>query len=192
MPPHYALSELVLVIAAGGCAWQFWRQRLFFAALGAVLLSLVALIGSLRFGLGLHAELGAAHKALSQLGGLAALTLLACDLARTTLSTGLQTPGRTFTGLGVAAVVLTALIWPPAAMPLILLFALILPVLVALRPFARPTWHLLAVLGASLFLVNALLIRRSPLLEPALSWHLSHLVMAVWIVSLAVSWRKAA
>jgi hypothetical protein len=36
----------------------------------------------------------------------------------------------------------------------------------------------------SIFLINLLLIRQSPLLPPSVSWHLFHILVAVWLLAM--------
>ena len=192
MPAHYALSEAVLTFSAAWAVRQLWAHRAPYAAMGAALLATAALIGTIRFGLGLQDSLSALHRAVSQLGGLSALTLITAQLVSARIWPRQPRADRAVACLGLAAALALALLWRPALMPLLLLLALIIPALIGLRAYPRLRDRWLAMAGASLFLINALFIRRSALLDPDLSWHLSHLVMAAWIAGLAVSLRRPA
>jgi hypothetical protein len=170
MPWHYAITDALVALMGGFAAWTLVRASRPLAALGMGLFGLAGLIGTVRITSGLIEPLAALHVTASQLGGVAGLTLLVLDmpLPRRHLHSGLRL-------LLAAAAAGVAVLSPMAgaAVFVALLCAAILMCLKA-RTMAVAAAHLL-------MLLNITLVRRSADLGPDLSWHLYHLIVAIWL-----------
>lgn len=186
MPTHYALSEAILVIVAALCMRRLGRSQLMFAAGGAALFGFAAALGTLRFGLGLGRELSGVHRFVSQNGGVVAMGLITADCLRM-LAPNLQRRLLNLVLLGVIVCsLLASVMLPVMTIPLILGWSVLLAVASFFLP-AESVRNRLAAFGlAALFPVNALVVRRSPLLTPELSWHLYHIVIAVWLAAICL------
>jgi hypothetical protein len=186
MPTHYALSEAVLVIVAALCVRRSWRSQLMFAAGGAALFGFAAALGTLRFGLGLGPELSGVHRFVSQNGGVVSIGLITADCLRM-LAPNLHRRLVSLVLLGVIGCsLLASVMLPVMTIPLILGWSVLLAVASFFLP-AESVSNRLAAFGlAALFPVNALVVRQSPLLTPELSWHLYHIVIAVWLAAICL------
>tara|TARA_R110001592_G_scaffold154743_2_gene383943 strand:+ start:837 stop:1439 length:603 start_codon:yes stop_codon:yes gene_type:complete len=186
MPTHYALSEAVLVIVAALCMRRLGRSQLMFAAGGAALFGFAAALGTLRFGLGLGRELSGVHRFVSQNGGVVAMGLITADCLRM-LAPNLQRRLLNLVLLGVIVCsLLASVMLPVMTIPLILGWSVLLAVASFFLP-AESVRNRLAAFGlAALFPVNALVVRQSPLFTPELSWHLYHIVIAVWLAAICL------
>lgn len=175
-PAHFAISEvLVAGAAAVAIAWaaaarprEAWLAAAGFAPFGAA-----GLIGAIRIAGGFDGAIVDVHQALSRLGALAGLVCLVGLLARlsqlwTLLSAGVAT--------GIAALI------PAVSMPLFMLCLLVGSVLGYRTIKGRPLAAAASVaLLAGAQLVSVLL--RSE--NPALAWHLFHLLVAAWLLLVA-------
>jgi hypothetical protein len=186
MPTHYALSEAVLVIVAALCVRRLGRSQLMFAAGGAALLGCAAALGTLRFGLGLGQELSGVHRFVSQNGGVVAMGVFTADCLRM-LALNLHRRLVSLVLLGmIVCSLLASVMLPVMTIPLVLGWSVLLAAASFFLP-AESACNRLAAFGlAALFPVNALVVRQSPLLTPELSWHLYHIVIAVWLAAICM------
>ena len=182
--PHYALSEALIVIAALWGGWRLARSGALFGALGVAIFGAAAAIGVVRFGAGRIGELAVLHQGVSQIGGATAMAMVASQLAMAGWAG--RSRGAKLIAIVLGMATLAACIASPdLTTPLFIVW------LVAAIAFAMslPSHDLLQrILRAaivSLFLVNLLLVRRSPALGPDFSWHLFHILIAVWTVGVA-------
>lgn len=186
MPAHYALSEAVLVVAAIWCALRVWRNGSRMAAAGSALIGIAAAIGTVRFGLSAHEQLEAIHKLVSRVGGLIGGALIAVDVVKVFVSPGHRDLAAWLAPLVAATGIAVAFVWPPAAVFVVLMFTGA-PVLAVLFGTSGPlSGRLMATALTSIMLLNILLVQRSPVLGPDISWHAYHLLIAVWLVAIAI------
>ncbi|MEP0392655.1 MAG: hypothetical protein ABJ205_00880 [Erythrobacter sp.] len=187
--PHFALSELLIVVAAITCGVRFGKAGLWLAATGSLLFGLIAAIGAFRFGMGQIDALAGIHGAFSQTGGAIAMSLIAAQLA---LHGVLDRRGLERWVYGTVLVgALAAIIVPVATLPLFLLWLAIAIGSAALIPVIGPFQRIGRALLVGIFLINILAVRQSPLLGAGLSWHLFHALVAVWLVCLQFAFSRA-
>lgn len=184
---HYAVSELLIVLAG------IWAVRRLSgahcaAALGIGLFAAAAFIGVLRFGLsgvveGLIAAWADWHRFAGTIGGTAAMAALVYDLrARTGASARAQ--NRFMLVITLALGLAVAL--PKLAVPAFLVLSLSFVFMVVRHAdgLARPP--LMAGAMAALMLFNVLVFRQAEWLSAAMSWHIFHVLVALWLVGLGV------
>ncbi|MCE7999791.1 MAG: hypothetical protein HEP70_13105 [Rhodobiaceae bacterium] len=183
--PHYALSEAVLVVAALWAALRLFRGGYMLASVGVVLFGLAAAMGVWRFGTNSIDEWASVHRMLSLSGGVLGLTLIVAEMLRLCIP-GLRSQ-RALAGLVAGSIGLgvITLLQPGTATPLFLVFLNIGIALAFMLPATSRNDQLAGTAWFAIFLLNVLLIRRSPLLEAGVSWHLYHLLIALWIVGVA-------
>ncbi|GEM_PF-1859463 len=185
MPPHYALSELLIVISAMFCINALQRQRQFTAAIAIGILGLVALIGAARFGLRLSGTLGAIHPFLTQTGSTLATGLLLAAMLGALRETEFSRNIKTFVIMTAAGLTLISL-WLPAITMLVLLAGgIILPILCLIPSHQPLNIKLSHGVIASLFIFGLMAVRRSPVLGPDLSFHIYHMLIAIWLVGIS-------
>ncbi len=184
---HYAISELLIVLAALWGANRLVAQDRATAAFGLLLFGAAAAIGVVRFPFGLIEPWADMHRFAGMMGGLLAMMALVHQIVR--FETARLTPGAHMAlaalGLGLA------LAMPELRVPLFLLWSLGFIWLAARHTPKRHTrkreasaWIKAGVAGFMLF--NVIVFRQSPYLDPAVSWHIFHVLVAVWVVG--VSW----
>jgi hypothetical protein len=199
--PHYALSEAVLVAAALWAAIRLARGGHVLAAPGILLFAVAAAMGVWRFGSsafdsGAIDEWASVHRTLSLTGGAAGLVLIVGDLLRVRFA--LFQSQAALGGLVSVAVIIGAIVYadPGATIPLLLVPVLLVGGvgLAYMAPACTQRTRIVAVVVFSIFLFNILVIRQSPVLGSSLSWHLYHLLIAVWVVGVSwifMRWRAA-
>lgn len=185
MPMHFAVSELILAIACLGAMWILWNRSIRFAAMGLGILGLAAGLGTIRFAFGLGPEFALVHRMVSQHGGLISAGLIALSLVDGVVSPQRRLSFLLVTGGAVAVSVFVGLT-NSSLQPLILLaWAMIIMLFSPLQPFRKIGTRMLACSFAAILPLNALFVRRSPALGVDLSWHLYHVLLAVWAVAIA-------
>lgn len=180
--PHFAASELFIVLTAMFCAFKFGKAGMWLAAAGSLLFGVIAAIGAFRFGSGKMETVAEIHQAFSQIGGAIAMSLIAAQLLRLGILTGQK--ARTAIYVAVIANALAAFIVPAATMPLFLIWLVVAIIAAAFLPAQMLQTRIIRALLAGIFLINIVVIRQSPLLGVGLSWHLFHILIAVWLLGL--------
>jgi hypothetical protein len=177
--PHFALSELLIVLAGTVCAVRFGKAGMSLGAAGSLLFGVIAAIGAFRFGSGEMDALAAIHQAFSQIGGAIAMSLISGQLLMFCV------PARPKARLAIyGAVIASALVIflvPGAAMPLFLIWLVFAIAAAALLPARTAQTRIIRALLVGIFLINIIAIRQSPQLGVGLSWHIFHILVAVWL-----------
>lgn len=182
--PHYAISEAVIVLSAIWCTLRLSQSGHWFAGLGSAIFGLAAAIGVYRFGTGEIMELASFHKSLSQIGGSIAMALVSAQLLLTEPLVNRTAVGRWGVWTAVIVGVVTAFAIPSLTTPLFIVWLSVAIIAAVLIPASTITRRILLAVIVSIFLINLLLIRRSPQLGPDLSWHLFHILVAVWLLGI--------
>jgi len=180
MPIHYALTDALVALVAIWGAWRLVRTHKMIAAFGLALFGLAGAIGTIRIISGLIEPLAAAHKMASQLGGLAGLSLLLCQILH---DTGWRVGKRVSFSVALLVTALGA-IFPMAGA---VLFGVMLVVSLAFFLKMRSP---VAAIGFALMLINMVFVRQSALLGPDVSWHLYHILVSAWLG--CVAWTMSA
>lgn len=179
---HYAISELLIVLAALWGAKRLVGQDRATAAFGLLLFGAAAAIGVVRFPFGLIEPWADMHRFAGTMGGLLGMMALGHQILR---SENLRlTPG---VHMALAALGLgLGLAMPQLRVPLFLVWSFGFIWLAARHTPNRQAsaWIKAGVAGFMLF--NVIVFRQSPYLDPAVSWHIFHALVAVWVVG--VSW----
>ncbi len=181
MPLHYVLTDALVALIAGWGAWKMWRTNRAMAALGFALFALAGVIGTVRITSGLVEPLAALHKGVSQLGGIAGLTLLLAQILR---DKGWRFP--IGAGLCVAGAMAVSAVALPAIGAVLFVLMLIAAIALSLKPRNSS-----AALGFVVMLLNITLVRQSDHLAADLSWHIYHLLVSTWLYCVARGFLKA-
>ena len=81
-PAHFALSEILIVIAGAYSIRVFLQHKLNFAAAGVLVLAVAAFLATLRFGLNMHTELKSSHQLFTALSLLFGVPLITIDVIK--------------------------------------------------------------------------------------------------------------
>ena len=189
MPPaHFALSEILIVIAGAYSIRIFLQHKLNFAAAGVLVLTIAAFLATLRFGLNMHAELKSSHQLFTALSLLFGVPLITIDVIKKSKF------------LNEKIILIIALIMAlmsiyvfSHAKNLIVLYAIIWLVLGIIFSFLIPrekiSSRFVSSFIFSIILIN-FIVRQVQLFEPNLSWHFYHIVVAVWLYLMTLLMTK--
>ncbi|MCH1486367.1 MAG: hypothetical protein L7V29_02395 [Alphaproteobacteria bacterium] len=187
---HFALSELLIVVVGLWAARRLYGAGRGAAALALILFSAAAGIGVIRFGLdrdgALIAALADIHRFAGTLGGTAAMMALVYDLLQR------RAPNPVWQGRYMAACAIAlalALAFPVLSVPFFIWWSVAFIGLAAiladrLGPASGMT-PFMAMSIAGLMLVNAVVFRQASWLSVSMSWHIFHVLVAVWAFGLA-------
>ena len=176
---HFALSELLIVLAAVICAVKLGKARMWLATSGSLLFGVIAAIGAFRFGSGEIDTLAQFHQSFSQIGGVIALSLITSQLLLISIYARHQALLTLYGALTASAFV--AFLVPAATMSLFLAWLAVAILAAALLPAAMPRSRLFRALLVGVFLINIIAVRQSSLLGVGLSWHVFHVLVAIWL-----------
>ena len=184
-PAHYALSEILIVIASLYTARQLSTNKNYFALIGILLLGLTAAIGAVRFGI-INSELIVQiNKILALYAGISALSLVSTQLV---FNSYLKNFGK-YVFLIALVSILGALLFPKLLLlNLIYLWSIvsiILSIFLCEKIIAKKILNgiLMSILiFGFLFLSKRGLFAES--LGADLSFHLYHIFIAAWILSM--------
>ena len=184
-PAHYALSEILIVIASLYTARQLSTNKNYFALIGILLLGLTAAIGAVRFGI-INSELIVQiNKILALYAGISALSLVSTQLV---FNSYLKNFGK-YIFLIASVSILGALLFPKLLLlNLIYLWSIvsiILSIFLCEKIIAKKILNgiLMSILiFGFLFLSKRGLFAES--LGADLSFHLYHIFIAAWILSM--------
>ena len=184
-PAHYALSEILIVIASLYTARQLSTNKNYFALIGILLLGLTAAIGAVRFGI-INSELIVQiNKILALYAGISALSLVSTQLI---FNSYLNNFGKYIFLIALVSI-LGALLFPKLLLlNLIYLWSIvsiILSIVLCEKIIAKKILNgiLMSILiFGFLFLSKRGLFAES--LGADLSFHLYHIFIAAWILSM--------
>ena len=184
-PAHYALSEILIVVASLYTARQLSTNKNYFALIGILLLGLTAAIGAVRFGI-INSELIVQiNKILALYAGISALSMVSTQLV---FNSYLKNFGK-YIFLIAFVSILGALLFPKLLLlNLIYLWSIvsiILSIFLCEKIIAKKILNgiLMSILiFGFLFLSKRGLFAES--LGADLSFHLYHIFIAAWILSM--------
>ena len=185
LPAHYAITELLIVIAAYFSINNLFNGKNYFAAVGVFLIGLTALIGAIRFGIFSFDLIVYLNKILALFSGILALSLISIQIISNNISKKIAS-----ITLAISAVTFLSLfIWTQPILKLSILF--IWAILSIILTFSLPQKSLMMKLFKA-FLMSIILIAFITLskqlgiftksLSPSLSFHLYHILIATWVV----------
>ena len=184
-PAHYALSEILIVITSLYTAGQLSTNKNYFALIGILLLGLTAAIGAVRFGI-INSELIIQiNKILALYAGISALSLVSTQLI---FNSYLKNFGKYIFLIALVSI-LGALLFPKLLLLNLIylwsIFSVILAIFLCEKTIAKKILNgiLMSILiFGFLFLSKRGLFAES--LGADLSFHLYHIFIAAWILSM--------
>ncbi len=182
--PHYAISEAFIVLVAIWCVLRLSQSGLWLVALGIAVFGFAAAIGVYRFGTNQIVELASFHKNVSQIGGFIAMALVSAQLLLAEPMVNRARTGRWLVLISVIVSGAMAFAIPMLTTPLFIAWLLTAIISAALIPASTIGDRISLAAIVSIFLINLLMVRQSPQLSPGLSWHLFHILVAVWMLGM--------
>ena len=179
LPAHYAFSEILIVLVSVYTLTVFFKERQFYIFAGVFLISFVALIASIRFGINYQNELKSFHQLLSAISLLFGIPLIVLEIMK---RSNLLNNKIIYLVL-LSATIISLFILLQAENLIILVAAswLIIGVIFSiLISRERTLTRIVSGIFFSLIIIN-LILRRMELFDPSTSWHLYHIGIAVWL-----------
>ena len=189
MPPaHFALSEILIVIAGVYSIRIFLHHKLNFAAAGVLVIAIAALLATLRFGLNMHAELKSSYQLFTALSLLYGVPLITIDVIKKS-----QFLNEKIILVFALIMALISIYIFSQAKSLIVIYAIMWLVLGIIFSFLIPrekiSSRFVSSFIFSIILIN-FIVRQVQLFEPNLSWHFYHIVVAVWLYLMTLLMTK--
>ena len=184
-PAHYALSEILIVIASLYTARQLSTNKNYFALIGILLLGLTAAIGAVRFGI-INSELIVQiNKILALYAGISALSLVSTQLV---FNSYLKNFGK-YIFLIAFVSILGALLFPKLLLLNLIylwsIISIILSIFLCEKIIAK---KILNGILMSILIFGFLFLSKRGLFAESLgadvSFHLYHIFIAAWILSM--------
>ena len=179
LPAHYAFSEILIVLVSVYTLTVFFKERQFYIFAGVFLISFVALIASIRFGINYQNELKSFHQLLSAISLLFGIPLIVLEIMK---RSNLLNNKIIYLVL-LSATIISLFILLQAKNLIILVAAswLIIGVIFSILISRESTLtRIVSGIFFSLIIIN-LILRRMELFDPSTSWHLYHIGIAVWL-----------
>ena len=184
-PAHYALSEILIVITSLYTAGQLFTNKNYFALIGILLLGLTAAIGAVRFGI-INSELIVQiNKILALYAGISALSLVSTQLI---FNSYLKNFGK-YVFLIALVSILGALLFPKLLLlNLIYLWSIVSVILAIFLCEKTIAKKILNGILMSILIFGFLFLSKRGLFAESLgadlSFHLYHIFIAAWILSM--------
>ena len=185
-PAHYALIEILIVIASLYYALQLYKNKNYFALIGILLLGLTAAIGAVRFGI-INSELIIQiNKILALYAGISALSLVSTQLI---FNSYLKNFGKYIFLIALVSI-LGALLFPKLLLlNLIYLWSIVSVILAIFLCEKTIAKKILNGILMSILIFGFLFLSKRGLFAESLgadlSFHLYHIFIAAWILSMA-------
>ena len=179
LPAHYALSEILIVLVSVYTLTVFFKARQFYIFAGVFLISCAALIASIRFGINYQNELKSFHQLLSAISLLFGIPLIVIEIMK---RSNLLNNKIIYLVL-LIAIIFSLFILLQAKNLIILVAAswlIIGAIFSILISRERALMRIVSGIFFSLIIIN-LILRRMELFDASTSWHLYHIVIAVWL-----------
>ena len=184
-PVHYALTELLIVVACIFSVNKLSRNNYYFALFGVALIGIAAAIGAIRFGL-LNTEfIIQLNKILALYAGVLCLSLITTQIV---FNLNFKNLGWLVFVLSILSIV-SGLIWPKILLIKLIYFWSILSIILVFFIPDKKTWKkIIKSILMSVLLISFLTVSKRGLLTNSLgadlSFHLYHVLIAIWVVSI--------
>ena len=184
-PVHYALTELLIVAACIFSVNKLSRNNYYFALFGVVLIGIAAAIGAVRFGILSNEFIVQLNKILALYAGVLCLSLVATQIV---FNLNFKILGWIVFALSLLSIA-SGFVWPKLLLiKLIYFWSILSIILVLFIPEEGISKRILKSILISILLISFLTVSKRGLLTDSLgadlSFHLYHILIAIWIVSI--------
>ena len=190
LPAHYAITEILIVIATYFSVKKLFYYKNYYAAIGILLIGITALIGAIRFGLISTDFMVYLNRVLAVFAGIITMSLISIQIVNNSFS-------RKLAYLLLAISILTFLllfVWTQPVFKLVSLFmwsfAAIL--LTFQMPQQSISLKFLKSLTMAILLIAFLTLSKgvglfTDLFSPSVSFHVYHILIALWVFLISYS-----
>ena len=184
LPAHYALTEILIVIATYFSIRKLLIDKNYYAAIGIFLIGLTACIGAIRFGIISTDFMTYLNKILAVLTGILALSLISIQIISNSISKKLA---RLLLVLSIFTF-LSSFIWTQPILKLALLFIWSFTAVILTFQMSQKSISIkfLKSLTMSILLIAFLTLSKkigliTDYVSPSLSFHVYHILIALWV-----------
>ena len=190
LPAHYALTEILIVVATYFSIKKLFYYKNYYAAIGILLIGITALIGAIRFGLISTDFMVYLNRVLAVFAGIITMSLISIQIVNNLFS-------RRLSNLLLAVSLLTFLLLFVWTQPIFKLAALFIWSFAAiLLTFQIPqksiSFKFLKSLTMAILLIAFLTLSKgiglfTDLFSPSISFHVYHILIALWVFLISYS-----
>ena len=190
LPAHYAITEVLIVIATYFSVKKLFYYKNYYAAIGILLIGITALIGAIRFGVVSTDFMIYLNRVLAVFAGIITMSLISIQIVNNLFS-------RRLSNLLLAVSILTFLLLFVWTQPIFKLAALFIWSFAAiLLTFQIPqksiSFKFLKSLTMAILLIAFLTLSKgiglfTDLFSPSVSFHIYHILIALWVFLISYS-----
>ena len=190
LPAHYAITEILIVIATYFSVKKLFYYKNYYAAIGILLIGITALIGAIRFGVINTDFMVYLNRVLAVFAGIITMSLISIQIVNNLFS-------RRLSNLLLAVSILTFLLLFVWTQPIFKLAALFIWSFAAiLLTFQIPqksiSFKFLKSLTMAILLIAFLTLSKgiglfTDLFPPSVSFHIYHILIALWVFLISYS-----
>ena len=190
LPAHYAITEILIVIATYFSVKKLFYYKNYYAAIGILLIGITAFIGAIRFGLISTDFMVYLNRVLAVFAGIITMSLISIQIVNNSFS-------RKLAYLLLAISILTFLllfVWTQPVFKLVSLFmwsfaAILLTFQI---PQKSISYKFLKSLTMAILLIAFLTLSKgiglfTDLFPPSVSFHIYHILIALWVFLISYS-----
>jgi hypothetical protein len=190
LPAHYAITEILIVIATYFSVKKLFYYKNYYAAIGILLIGITAFIGAIRFGVISNDFMVYLNRVLAVFAGIITMSLISIQIVNNSLS-------KRIAHLLLAISILTFLLLFVWTQPIFKLAALFIWSFAAiLLTFQIPQESIsskfLKSLTMAILLIAFLTLSKgiglfTDLFPPSISFHIYHILIALWVFLISYS-----
>ena len=190
LPAHYAITEILIVIATYFSVKKLFYYKNYYAAIGILLIGITAFIGAIRFGLISTDFMVYLNRVLAVFAGIITMSLISIQIVNNSFS-------RKLAYLLLAISILTFLllfVWTQPAFKLVSLFMWSFAAILLTFQIPQKSISLkfLKSLTMAILLIAFLTLSKgiglfTDLFSPSVSFHVYHILIALWVFLISYS-----
>ena len=190
LPAHYAITEVLIVIATYFSVKKLFYYKNYYAAIGILLIGITALIGAIRFGLVSTDFMVYLNRVLAVFAGIITMSLISIQIVNNSFS-------RKLAYLLLAISILTFLllfVWTQPVFKLVSLFMWSFAAILLTFQIPQKSISLkfLKSLTMAILLIAFLTLSKgiglfTDLFPPSVSFHVYHILIALWVFLISYS-----
>ena len=190
LPAHYAITEILIVIAAYFSVKKLFYYKNYYAAIGILLIGITAFIGAIRFGLISTDFMVYLNRVLAVFAGIITMSLISIQIVNNSFS-------RKLAYLLLAISILTFLllfVWTQPVFKLVSLFMWSFAAILLTFQIPQKSISLkfLKSLTMAILLIAFLTLSKgiglfTDLFSPSVSFHVYHILIALWVFLISYS-----
>ena len=190
LPAHYAITEILIVVATYFSVKKLFYYKNYYAAIGILLIGITAFIGAIRFGLVSTDFMVYLNRVLAVFAGIITMSLISIQIVNNSFS-------RKLAYLLLAISILTFLllfVWTQPVFKLISLFMWSFAAILLTFQIPQKSISLkfLKSLTMAILLIAFLTLSKgiglfTDLFPPSVSFHVYHVLIALWVILISYS-----